>query len=168
MIVPFVALALSALPAAAPPPSTVAVGLDGAPVGLAEVTALVVDPDDRDQLKATLQAVRAQATAAGLTPGAERPQAMVVVVDLSDVPSFLHDVALDRMRARVAEAQQRPMAHPIPLSFVPDMNGSLSRQLSGPLDGSCFVVTDARGAHVRGVTVAALAVRVAAAGGAAP
>ncbi len=117
---------------------------------------LVVDPADRDALQTALRAVRHQAHKAGLQPKQGALKALVIVIDLSDVPSFLHGFALDQLRDKVAEVQQRPVARAISLSWVADMDGSVSSQLRGPLEGSCFVVTDTRGGHERGLTVAQL------------
>lgn len=153
MIVPFALVALASFAAAPAQPLSVATGLDGAAVSLSEVTALVVDPDERDGIREALKAIRTQAEASGVKPKGGRLEALVIVVDLSDVPSLLQGYALDKMKARAAEVATRPLARAISLSWVADMDGTLTRQLRGPLLGSSLVVTDARGAHLRGAAI---------------
>ena len=161
MIVPFVFVALSSLTSASSAPELAAPGLDGRPVALTGVTALVVDPDDRDELQATLRAVREQAQRDRREPARARLKALVIVVDLSDVPSFLRGFAVDSMKERAEEVATRPVAREISLSWVADMDGTISDQLRGDLKGSCLVTTDDRGGHARGMSVEQLAATVA-------
>ena len=153
MILSIFALSLSL---AAGPPSTLDVY--GAEVSLKDSALLIVDPADRKELKDKLKVVRAHR--ARLSPK-NATKSLVIVVNLSDVPSIFRGMAEDKIKARATEAAKRNPERS--LSWIADKDGSLSKTLRGPLKGSCLVRTDAKGAHLRGTTVDELVKRAAAA-----
>ena len=121
-----------------------------ATVTLQDVDLLLVASADRDQLKEKLAAVRKHrlAQAKGATP---RP--LVIAIDISDVPSFMHGRAQAKLKERAIEvAKHQPKGAPH-LSFVADHDASVSRAFRGPLKGSCLIRVGAQGERLDGVTV---------------
>ena len=92
MIVPSLLFALGAHLAAVSPAEATAYDLDGASVDLRGATVLVVDPDDRGEVRQTLEGLKAQGKTA---PGGPLTE-LVIVLDLSDVPSLLEGYAKGR------------------------------------------------------------------------
>ena len=149
------ALALQLTPAAPAVPRDI----DGAPVDLKNTSVLIVDPDESDEVRTALRAVRAQ-NAARRGPDAPAPiPRLIAVVDLSDVPGMFHGLAESRIRERRKEVAARPENAKLSITWVVDTEGTLVRRLRGPHRTSCLVVTDAAGNYARGSAVQDLAAR---------